>query len=290
MTLSNAERGGGASEGRSLFLLVPTKGWWWPTENGVKFGQMQRAELVGSVCIHQTSHSWKSSPCLGWMLSICCWNAGTEESKKQNSHRAIECLRLEGTSGSVKSNLAANRAVLCGLIWASPGLQIAQPLCAPVSLLADKVKNCFQSLLWLPGVAISVIVASPPTSGSSLRRSQLCFLSSLPLGHRWQQQASLLASFLNWLSPAFLASPCRSCGPTSSVLVTVTGHSSYTCAVTAWSAAAAFTTRVHSCLAFQGLPSRDVSILLYRLSILLAPRHYCCTLIIHLKFLVAFPD
>lgn len=123
--------------------------------------------------------------------------------------------------------LAANRS--CAVwIWASPRLQMAPPLCAPVSVSADKVKNCLQSLIWLPGVVISVTVASPPTSVPPLRRSQLCFLSSLPLGHRWQQQFSLLASSLNWLSPAFLASLCRCCGPASTVLVTVPGCSSCT--------------------------------------------------------------
>lgn len=56
---------GGAREGRSLFLLVPTEGWWCPTEDWVKFGQVQCAELLGSGCIHQTSPSCKCSPCLG---------------------------------------------------------------------------------------------------------------------------------------------------------------------------------------------------------------------------------
>lgn len=159
--------------------------------------------------------------------------------------------------------LAANMSFVVW-IWAPPRLQIAQPLCAPVSVFADKVKKCFQSLIWLPGVAISVTVSSPPTCGSPPRKSQLCFLSALPLSHRWQQQASLLASSWNWTSPAFLASPCRSCGPASTVLVTVTGCSSYTHAVTDWSAGAAFTMRIHSFLAFRVLPRRDLPTLLYK--------------------------
>lgn len=141
--------------------------------------------------------------------------------------------------------LAANRS---SVVWirASPRLQIAQPLCAPVSVFADKVKNCFQSLIWLPAVAIRVTVASPPTSGLPPRRSQLCFLSSLPLDDsnkllfQPHQQAQL-----SW---HLLAGP----------VVAVTGGSSYSRAVTAWSARAAFTTGVHSCLAFGVQLSRDV--------------------------------
>lgn len=57
MMLPNGEREGGAREGRSLFLAVPTKGWWWPTEDWVKFGRMQRAELQLRSCVYSPNSS-----------------------------------------------------------------------------------------------------------------------------------------------------------------------------------------------------------------------------------------
>lgn len=70
-TAPSAEREGEAKEGRSWVLLVPTKGWWWLTGDWVKFGQTQHSELIGSACIHHTSHSWKHLLHLGW----CFWSA-----------------------------------------------------------------------------------------------------------------------------------------------------------------------------------------------------------------------
>lgn len=67
---NKAEWEGGAKEGRFLVCLVPTKGWWWPTEEHVKFGWMQHAELIDSACIHQTFHSWRYPLYLGW----CFWS------------------------------------------------------------------------------------------------------------------------------------------------------------------------------------------------------------------------
>lgn len=294
-TAPDAEQEGSAEEGRSLVLLMPTEVWWWPTEDQVKFGQKQRAELTGSACVHQASHSWKYPLCLGW----CFWSAvemqaRSKESEKWNkSYRIAEWLKLEGTSGVTQSN----PLLQTGPVWPGPVHSGSEHLQGWRSYsLSGHLFQCS-----LPGWKS---VARAYSDFQVLQLVSALLLLPLPVT---SQKIPALFSFCPPIrpqktTPSFSFSLLWKLNKPSSLGISL-------CSSLPHAGGHCWTCQLHLCChspVCRQLPSPRghapdvpsqccpggirITFSANPLGTPLAPSQSCCTLIIHLKFLVAFHD